>query len=543
MPDSHVDPSKGPAGSVVLPALSLGFYLVLCFALLKSILLLNAGHFVFSLDDPYIHLALSDQIAAGHYGLNGGEASSPSSSVLWPYLLALFARVSWQTFATLGLNVLAGIGSAVLLGLSVARWPLLNRSLDETTRRVVAAVLLVLVGNLPGLTFLGMEHTLQVFLAICCAYGVVACLRGTAIPWWCLVAAAVGPSVRYESLALTLAVAVALWGQRKKAMAAALLGVAILPLLLFSAYLHHLGLPALPTSVLVKYGSMASQVATSGASAAALDVPVELKTSPVAAKCSYLIRRADHYLSENRALLFVLFATLAGLAYAERDRVRRFALGGAAASVGLHILIGRYGWFYRYEVYAVIFSVLVVLHALHERPRLLLGWYVLGLWACAQLYAGAVRETVNSAHEVYLQQYQMHRFSTDFYQGNVAVNDIGLVSYHRAPNQNVLDLAGLASMESAREKDKSAAWLDAFTREHHVGLVMIYPDWYPTEPASWTRLGQICLRRDPLHLGGRCVDFYATGLDSVPALQEDFAEFVSSLPHGEQVTVAAANGQ
>lgn len=45
--------------------------------------------FVFTLDDAYIHLAVADQVLSGGYGVNAGEFSSPSSSILWPYVLAL----------------------------------------------------------------------------------------------------------------------------------------------------------------------------------------------------------------------------------------------------------------------------------------------------------------------------------------------------------------------------------------------------------------------------------------------------------------------
>jgi len=38
----------------------------------------------YSLDDPYIHLALAENMARGHFGVNLGEASNPSSSIIWP---------------------------------------------------------------------------------------------------------------------------------------------------------------------------------------------------------------------------------------------------------------------------------------------------------------------------------------------------------------------------------------------------------------------------------------------------------------------------
>src|SRR5262245_18537055 len=57
---------------------------------LGAILVLNEGHLVYNLDDPYIHLALAENIARGQYGVNLEEVSAPSSSILWPLLLVPF---------------------------------------------------------------------------------------------------------------------------------------------------------------------------------------------------------------------------------------------------------------------------------------------------------------------------------------------------------------------------------------------------------------------------------------------------------------------
>ena len=85
---------------------------------------------------PYIHLALSEGIARGHYGINAAEAASPSSSVLWPYLLSLFAHARWQVTAVLGINLVAGVVAAVLLGALVAKWTRVEGSPAELTRRI-----------------------------------------------------------------------------------------------------------------------------------------------------------------------------------------------------------------------------------------------------------------------------------------------------------------------------------------------------------------------------------------------------------------------
>ncbi len=509
-------------------------YLLLCNLLFREIRWWNAGTFTYALDDPYIHLALSEGIAAGHYGINPGEPASPSSSVLWPLLLAPFARFSWQVYVPLALNLFAGVITAALIGLVVARWPqppVVEGATDsdpqgrvEAIRRVLSVLALLFIGNLCGLTFVGMEHTLQVLLAGAGAWGILACLRGKPMPWWVLAAVALGPLVRYEALGISLAVAVALVGQQRQRAAAALLAASALPLLLFSLFLHHLGLPWVPTSVLVK----SRMTGTHGL--------------PQRGALLVYDNLYDTFSDPHRTLLTILFVTLAFLAWKEQERVRRFALAGAAAAGGLHLLIGRFHWFYRYEVYIAFFSALVVLQVVQERPRGLLGWYVLGLFACAALYLQAFREVPLSANQVFRQQYQMHRFVTDFYEGNIAVNDLGLVSYRHDPRMYVLDLWGLASVEAARQRDRSTAWMGATVHAHHVGVVMIYPHWFRPPPAAWTPLGELCLDEPVIALGGDCVDYYATPEVSLETVQDNFNDFVATLPVGMTVRRPAGPG-
>ena len=62
--------------------IGIGFLLVIILAEVVALLRLNNGHLVYTLDDPYIHLALAENIIHGHYGVNAGEFSAPSSSIL-----------------------------------------------------------------------------------------------------------------------------------------------------------------------------------------------------------------------------------------------------------------------------------------------------------------------------------------------------------------------------------------------------------------------------------------------------------------------------
>lgn len=507
---------------LVWVALAVAVYAALTLLMFLRIRHANDGHFVFALDDPYIHLALASAIRHGSYGINPGEAASPSSSVLWPFLLAPFAERSWAPFGALALDMLAGLGAAALLGFSVSEWAIAQGDVDDRSRKLLAVVLLVFVGNLVGLTFLGMEHTLQVLLAAAVAFGIIRCLGHREVPAWTLAAAALGPSVRFEGVGLLAALALALWGQGRRRAAGVLLVAGTLPLLLFGLFLHHLGLPPLPTSVLVKGGIQAQ---AGGLAARLVQQGMELTRS---------LLQPDH------TILAVLFLTLVGLAWAERDHVRKMALTGAALAAGLHLAIGRFGWMHRYEVYVVLFSTLVVLQQLSERPPMLLGWFALGLLACASPYIEAWRTTISGTRDTYLMQAQMRRFTRDFYPGNVAVNDLGMVAYGHSPHQYVLDLVGLGSVESARQAQKTPAWLAEVVAEHHVGVAMIFRSWFPELPATWSRLGAICLVNRPIVLPDSCTQFYATDPLADQSLQNSFNRFAATLPNG--VVAVGPNG-
>ena len=68
-----------------------GISVAMTLAALLAVLVRNHGVFAYTLDAPYIHLALADQIGDGNYDINAGEAAAPSSTILYPFLLAVLS--------------------------------------------------------------------------------------------------------------------------------------------------------------------------------------------------------------------------------------------------------------------------------------------------------------------------------------------------------------------------------------------------------------------------------------------------------------------
>jgi len=516
----HVIPQSCRVGIVCV-----GFYLLLCLAVFAAILKQTGGHFLYTLDDPYIHLALAENLSQGHYGINSDHPASPSSSVIWPLLLIPFAGHRWHSYNPLLFNILLGGASAWIIGRVIDRWPgsFFQRGCErevEQWKHAFIGCLLVLVANLVSLTFTGMEHVLQIFLALCCAYAVTETMAERPIPTWTLLAAVLGPSVRYENFSITLCLALLLFLLHRRKLAITLVVLAALPLVGFSLYLHSLGLPALPTSVLVKGG--------------ATDSHISLLRSVY-----YRMRGTIHSVvtHPDRWPMLLLCVSAGFFVLMERNRIRRFALVGVMLVTGTHLLIFPFGWFHRYEVYALIFASLILLDAMVQRPQFRYSYVSLGVLALMSL--SSVYTFVASpraASGIYGQQYQMHRFVTEFFHGRFAVNDLGLVSYQRAGDDYVVDLWGLGSHEAALQQNKNAAWLVEIAHRNKVSLAMIYPDWYESIPSSWKPIGMMCLTEKPITATEPCVTFYSTDLEQREHLEAAMRRFAETLPRQDTFT-------
>lgn len=459
--------------------LVLALVALLAAAELTAILAGGDGTFTYSLDDPYIHLALADRIAKGHYGINAGEPAAPASSVLWPLLLVPFARLPGFQLAPLALGLLAA-GAAALVHVRVAS------ALASRVAAVVAiATALVLGTNLVGLAFTGMEHALQVALAVAGTWGVCEALERDRRPSVALLAAlGAGPLVRYENLALTLPLlgALAAAGHRRAAAAAG--AVAVGGLAGFSLFLRSQGLGWLPASVVSK------------------SAPVEAGLAPGSLAANALLNlRVPHAM--------LLAAALAPLAVTALDRAgrpwRRRVAAALGAAIALHLVFGRFGWYHRYEAYVWSAAAVGMLSLYRERlrgaaarlgpPRTVVAAAVAFL-ALGGGYLAVPFTTPGAARNVREQTLQVRRFVHEFHRGPVAVNDLGLVALHNP--EYVLDVRGLASDEARRllAERPDFEWLDALTRRRGVDLAIVHEHLYRPRRGAGRR-SRGCASADP----------------------------------------------
>ena len=519
------------------------FFLAAGLLLLLIILHRTHGHFSYCLDDPYIHLALAERLRHGLYGINAGEPASPSSSILWPLLFVPFAGTALMPWMPLLLNTVFGAATAWLLGRFV------ERVFAPGWRAVGLGLLLVIGLNLLGIAYTGMEHPLQVLLCVASAFAALAVLDGDPIPRWSIAAALLLPSVRYEGVLITFVVAVALWSINRRRLALALLPVSLVPAALFSLYLHSQRLPWFPLSVLVKSSYKFQDHSSLPVRVIRLIVETLLAT----------LRDPE------RAPEFLIVIALAWLAWRSRRTPGACLVLAATAAAGtVQVFLGPVGWFYRYEIYCLAFTLLIAIAAdmrlspsgLHPgippsldltapaasshvltRAHTVPGMLLVTVGALAMFYARPQLGISQAALGIWQEQAQLGRFASQFHTGPVALNDLGWVSFLRRPDQYTLDLVGLGSYEAfkIKERDRTPTWLDNITREHSVGLVMVYPEWFPKGiPASWTPVAKLCANDvDPsLSATAPRVMFYATPIADRERLLAELQQFRPTLPPG-----------
>jgi hypothetical protein len=493
--------------------------LAICVAYTVLVIFISSPVSFYTLDDAYIHMALAENIARGHFGVNLGEVSNPSSSILWPWLMAGFEKIGLLLWAPLIVNVASFIVALrVLLAFSVSR-------LVADGRDPIAALLFAGLGflsfNLFGVIFTGMEHSLHVLVSVVAITRVI----DRKYDWLTVLCVVLCPLLRFEGvLAVAFAVCMAMWDRRWMAAGAMVVATAA-ALGVYELYLSSLGLPPLPSSVLTKSAVASSAIDTGGPNLWGL------------------LEQAGENLHSNMAHVFGLFAVLFAWAAWKRDgRERLLALGMLALTV-LIFMFGRMDSYARYQVWILCVAGVGAIHLMCVEAAALLKSRVRALMLGAALLLlsagfglGTVLTTPMAARNIDRQQYQMHRLVTECWKKPVAINDLGWVSFRN--DRYVLDLAGLGSEVARKARASSGVeWMDDLARQTNTEAAMIYPEAFPDVPASWIHVGDLLLKDPRITPFSSTVAFYATRPETAAPLEECLVALAIRLPPGAAVRV------
>ncbi|MBS1669005.1 MAG: hypothetical protein JST58_16640 [Bacteroidetes bacterium] len=477
----------------------------------------TGGHLCYPIDDSFIHMAVAKNLALhGNWGINPSDWVSATSSPLFTVLLSILDKIfSVQVGLPL---VLSGIGTVLLI--FAMQEEMDNHSSLNTLNKTICIISTLIIGAIPALTILGMEHTLQIAFTLFFVHSFASFLSSheSKSIWSIAVWAALMTITRYENSFLVMAAFALLASQKKYKEAFIIAAAGILPIALFGFYsLMHGGL-FIPNSVLLKGGQNLRTVLP-------FDTAIFERTRTISGLlliAIMIVFKKSQLQKKDRDFWILTMLVITGI---------------------LHGIFGLFGWFYRYEAYLIVlgsFHLLKIgLSYLQQNGiiavRKNLVWFGLASLLVFNLPIRGMESIPNSIlamHNIYEQQYQMGLFIQKFYKCNtVTVNDIGAVSY--LGDSNILDIWGIGTTEVTLAKKQgkgSNDFLYGLMKEKNTKIAVIYDIWYTKElrdklykVASWEIPNNyICAYPK--------VNFYGFSANDATILKNNLISFQSQLP-------------
>ena len=493
------------------------------------------GTFTYALDAAYVHLSLAQQIIHGTYGLVPGEPSAPSSSILYPFLLAALNPLGFGALLPLVINSVCCLATGVFAVL-LARECGISLHLIPPFRLFLLTVVVTLALNLPGLAVTGLEHSLHVAMTVVYLLGLVRFVVRGRCDWWWVLCIIVQPIIRFEAAGMLVADALIFVLFRKYRYAAAMLAIGILLVGGYSLFLHSLGLPLLPTSVLARSDWSRAAVESHHGPLPVLMAIVHNVYSNVT---SFGATEMLGGLALGIVWLGGTWATVSAAPRAKSDQIKLVTLGFMSFVTIAQLVGGKLGWAPpRYEAYVLVLNICGIAVVYREQVN---AWCQRATWprvaaislALLVFFAGYVVQFLAipaSARKEYLGSYQVHRFVTEFYQRPVAVGQLGYVNY-RNPDY-VLDLGGLGSEAARRAQTEGEGpeWMTNDLARHNVDLAILDTGTGVNVPGSWIKVGELYPGDSPSDPASRHFNFYARSAAGVAAVAEAMARFARTLP-------------
>ena len=477
----------------------------------------TGGHFCYPLDDTFIHMTVSKNLALhGNWGITPTGFVSTSSSPLFTILLALFFKIF--SVSVLMPLVISSIGTILML-LAIQK-ELNQHSTLTVFNKIVCVLFTLLTGAVPALTLLGMEHTLQIAFTLFFIHSAATLLSHPqknnllqAAAW-----AALMTATRYENVFFIMA-AFALLAWRKNLKAAFVIAFAgALPLLLFGIYSKMQGGYFIPNSVLIKGNQNFKYFLNGGTSI--IEATKSISGIIVVALIIALKKiQAGKY---DRDCWILCMLVMAGL---------------------LHSVLASFGWFYRYEAYLIVLGTLQIskmgLEWLQQngikaisRHLIPAGVFAILLYSLPVRGLNSFRNSIRAVYNIYEQQYQMGNFLGQYYKGQtVAANDIGAISF--MADLNTIDMWGLGNNEIANARKKgywNSAFLQKITADNHTRITVMYDSWFDKDlTGQWVKVATWEMPYNYI-CGDIKVTFYGNTPTEATLLKNNLSSYAPQLP-------------
>ncbi|MFX0186776.1 MAG: hypothetical protein ACFE8A_03470 [Candidatus Hodarchaeota archaeon] len=538
------------------------FWSTMILMLSYSILYLNEGHLVYSLDDAYIHMAMAKNFSQkGVWGITDAGFSSTSSSILYTLLLTLIFLFGPNEVAPLIIN----LACASLLIWFV--YYVLKTKYNFPDYGVFVCLLLIIFFiPLPFLIFTGMEHTIQIFIDIIFIYLAVNILCDEKIlekrifssneveklfsiqDKLFLIATPLVTLVRFEGMFLIVVISALFLIRKKYIYALIITGLGFLPIIIFGLISMNFGWYFFPNSVILK-GESIDFFSINGISEILLtfidDISDNLHITVLL--ISAVIIFIFYYFKEKKiwkessviAVIFI-FVTLLHL----------ILIGATIENQNLS----------RYDGYLVALGILVLFLSVKDKlPQKLARSHLNVYFAkikenyrrnLVPLVGGSlvlfflffsfvprsytlIKDSPQASNNIYEQPYHIGLFLDKYYDGEcVAANDIGAINFHA--DIECLDLRGLGtlSVAKARLDNKMGTRFvskEVEKRDCKIAVIFEDKDYGYGIPDEWIKAGEWEVKNDVV-LGDDTISFWAVDPSEYDDLIENLKDFEDKLP-------------
>lgn len=476
----------------------------------------------------------------GIWGVTKYEFSSSSSSILWTLSLSLiFYFFRPNTFAPLILNLFFASSLVFII------YKILLKEKLGGIQNLAILISIILLTPLVPLIFTGLEHVFHICISILFIYLIAEIGTGNGRKWMkilSVICSIMLPLLRYEGFVLVLVGGVALFINKKPAIAIFNIVSPILPVTLFGIHSIEKGWSFFPNSMLLK-GEIPDITGLNDIFSFTVTLskilfsPVNLAVLVIVLLSIFFF--AFYYRKKN-----------AGLSERTKKNLILFLLW--AVNVCLFYIYSKSGWSYRYQSFLVSITLFISgivlvpylkFNLFKTMPALMKIGFVISVlifisgcifqtFVSLNIHLQTPRATTN----IYEQQYQMSAFLKRFYDNDrVALNDIGASNYFT--DIVCTDLWGLSDLEISRLRRNhsiSEIDIDRITRAKNVSIAIVYDSWFRDDnssiiPVTWYKAGEWVIQ-DNVIAGDSVISFYSVNPQKKNELIDNLRSFSGLLP-------------
>lgn len=482
------------------------------------------GHYIYLIDDAYIHLAMAKNFALYEvWGVTRYEFSSTSSSPLFTYLLSVLLKFFGNIdLIPLYFNMFLGFG----LVYTLVRY---FSQVFQKVSSMVAAVVFTLFFSVMHLQLLsGMEHVLHVFLFTVNIFCLSNLKSRAAVSGFYISLLLMG-LVRFESMFYFVILAAVFMGIKKWGEALAVLLTGFIPIAVFCYFNEqHTGY-LFPNSVVVK-GTLISFNS---------DFFHQLKIIVI----NNLLLNISFY-------KVGVFPVLMSLVFMVRDFknrnfseviIRNLLLIVLSLLMVCHAMFADLKGLFRYEAYLMAGFPMALIPRVKgfledfknyiRYERLISGLIFINILLLAYKLFFAHLMLDNGGKNIYEQQIQSARFLNTYYnRSKVVANDIGAITYYT--DIHLLDIAGLGSKETIpfnQNKKKADKYfkqfLSRYTIDNSYDIAVIYDPWLEGQiPSNWKKAAVLKIT-NPVTVAREEVSVYSVNQRNLRLLKENIRKF------------------